>query len=44
LKAAKGDQSTILKTDGVSSGVYILQLDLGNGNLSRTKVIIEHRE
>jgi hypothetical protein len=43
-KARKGDQSAILNTGGVSSGVYILQLDLGEGKMARTKVIIEHKE
>jgi hypothetical protein len=44
VKAKKGEQSATLETGNVASGVYILQLDLGGGKISRTKVIIGHKE
>jgi hypothetical protein len=43
-KAKKGDQSKTLDTGSVAAGVYILQFDLGGGRISRTKVIVNHRD
>jgi len=43
-KAVKGTQSKTLETDAVSSGMYIVQMDLGDGKISRRKVIITHKE
>jgi len=42
--ALKGEQSKKLETGWVSSGMYIVQINLGGGKLSRRKVIISHKE
>jgi hypothetical protein len=40
----KGEESVTLETSGNSAGVYILQMNLGEGRMVRTKVIISHKE
>jgi Secretion system C-terminal sorting domain len=43
-RAKKGEKSATLEIGSVAAGMYILQMDLGNGNISRAKVIVTHRE
>jgi hypothetical protein len=40
----KGEQSVTIETSENSAGVYILQMNLGEGRMVRTKVIISHKE
>lgn len=41
-KIAVGTDSKTVNTSDLSSGVYILQIDVGNGNITRKKVMVVH--
>jgi Bacterial Ig-like domain/Secretion system C-terminal sorting domain/PKD domain len=43
-KVVKGEKSATLETGQLAAGLYILKMDLGNGKVSRAKVIVGHRE
>ena len=41
---SEGSETKTLNVSDLSSGVYILQIDMGSGVLARKKVIIVHQE